>query len=55
VLRLTTSPVATAGPDGLRCPAEPEVHRVVVVAVAEAAVARDSAPAATRMALVRLN
>jgi hypothetical protein len=48
------SPVACADPDGLRCPAEPDVH-VVVVAVADAAVARESAPAATRMALVRPN
>jgi hypothetical protein len=46
-------PAAAAGPDGLRRPAEPDVH--VVVAVTEAAVARESAPAAMRMALVRLN
>jgi hypothetical protein len=44
--------VAAVDPDGLRCPAEPDVH---VVAVAEATVARESAPAATTMALVRLN
>jgi hypothetical protein len=50
---LTISPVAAADPDGLKCPAEPDVH--AVVAVAPATVARESAPAATRMALVRVD
>jgi hypothetical protein len=50
------SPVAAACPESLTGTAEPDVHVVVVVvAVTEAAVAMESAPAATRMALDRLN
>jgi hypothetical protein len=45
-------PVASACPESLTGPAEPVVH---VVVVAEATVAMESAPAATRMALDRLN
>jgi hypothetical protein len=48
-------PVVSACPESLTGPTEPDVHVVVVVAVAEAAVAMESAPAATRMALDRLN